>query len=169
MTEENKLKEELESKFGFLKEHITVKRERRVFADVPAEHFTEVFDHLVHHLKFNELPAVIGLDEGDTFGIIYDLCKEGRLVLNLKTHVSRENPVINTVTKIFPSADAYERELIDLFGIQVQGLPPGPRYPLPDNWPKGEYPLRKDWKGEMLKEETNSCQLKKDPEKKANK
>jgi Ni,Fe-hydrogenase III component G len=28
----------------------------------------------------------------------------------------------------------------------VTGLPEGSRYPLPDNWPEGQYPLRKDWK-----------------------
>jgi membrane-bound hydrogenase subunit beta len=39
-----------------------------------------------------------------------------------------------------------------LLGAQVEGLPQSSRYPLPDNWPKGQFPLRKDWKAEMLKE-----------------
>ena len=34
--------------------------------------------------------------------------------------------------------------------MQVQGLPPGNRYPLPDDWPQGQYPLRKDWNVSML-------------------
>ncbi len=55
-----------------------------------------------------------------------------------------------TITDIFPSAVMYEREIADLFGIKVEGIPPGNRYPLPDNWPDGNYPLRKDWKPEML-------------------
>ena len=46
----------------------------------------------------------------------------------------------------FPAAEIYERELIDLLGAKVAGLPEGKRYPLPDDWPAGEYPLRKDWK-----------------------
>jgi len=37
-----------------------------------------------------------------------------------------------------------------MLGVQIEGLPPGKRYPLPDNWPAGQYPLRKDWKTEML-------------------
>jgi Ni,Fe-hydrogenase III component G len=36
--------------------------------------------------------------------------------------------------------------MMDLFGMQVEGLPPGNRYPLPDDWPPNQYPLRKDWK-----------------------
>jgi membrane-bound hydrogenase subunit beta len=36
---------------------------------------------------------------------------------------------------------------MDLLGIQVEGIPPGRHYPLPEGWPEGQYPLRKDWKG----------------------
>ena len=50
----------------------------------------------------------------------------------------------------FPGAELYERELVDMFGISVEGLPAGNRYPLPDDWPQGQHPLRKDWKKEML-------------------
>ena len=28
---------------------------------------------------------------------------------------------------------------------QVHGLPEGPSFPLPDCWPEGQYPLRKEW------------------------
>ena len=48
----------------------------------------------------------------------------------------------------FPAAHIYERELVDLLGAKVEGLPPGNRYPLPDDWPEVQYPLRKDWKQE---------------------
>jgi len=62
--------------------------------------------------------------------------------------------VIKTITDIFPPADIYERELEDLLGAKVDGLGDGKRYPLPDDWPKGEYPLRKDWKAANKKKET---------------
>jgi Ni,Fe-hydrogenase III component G len=67
-------------------------------------------------------------------------------VLGLKLRVPREAPVIDTVTDRFPGAANYERELDDLLGFEVVGLPPGKRYPLPDDWPKDQKPLRKDWK-----------------------
>ncbi|MDD5594820.1 MAG: NADH-quinone oxidoreductase subunit C, partial [Candidatus Omnitrophica bacterium] len=65
---------------------------------------------------------------------------------NLKVSVPKENPVIKSIIGIFPGAEIYERELIDLFGAKVEGLPEGNRYPLTDDWPKDEYPLRKDWR-----------------------
>ena len=54
------------------------------------------------------------------------------------------------MTGKFSNAEYYEKELVDLLGFRVEGLPPGPRYPLPDDWPEGQYPLRKEWKPEML-------------------
>ncbi len=146
MADENKIMEELTGKFDYLKGAVTVKRERRIFADVPADKIGDVFDYVVKNMQFLNLSAITGLDENSVFGIVYHLNKKGKTVLSLKITVPRENPAINTVTGYFPSADAYERELIDLLGIKVEGLSQGHHYPLPDNWPAGEYPLRKDWK-----------------------
>ncbi len=60
--------------------------------------------------------------------------------------------MLKTITDYFSSAEIYERELVDLLGVRVEGLKEGKRYPLPDDWPAGQYPLRKDWKVEMLKQ-----------------
>jgi membrane-bound hydrogenase subunit beta len=64
----------------------------------------------------------------------------------MKTAVPKANPVIKTVTDVFPAATLYERELMDLLGAKVDGLPAGRRYPLPEDWPVDQFPLRKDWK-----------------------
>ncbi|MEI6093142.1 MAG: NADH-quinone oxidoreductase subunit C, partial [bacterium] len=66
------------------------------------------------------------------------------------TYAPKSNPVIKTITDTFPGGDLYERELTDLLGAKIDGLPNGIRYPLPDGWPEGQYPLRKDWNREML-------------------
>jgi Ni,Fe-hydrogenase III component G len=87
-----------------------------------------------------------GLDEQDKLSVIYHIAQDRNIMINIKTSVPKDNPRLRTVTSYFPSADAYERELVDLLGVQVEGLPPGNRYPLPDDWPKGQFPLRKDWK-----------------------
>ena len=44
-----------------------------------------------------------------------------------------------------------------MFGVKVEGLPAGRHYPLPEDWPQGEYPLRKDWKPKNT-EETNKVE-----------
>jgi membrane-bound hydrogenase subunit beta len=145
MTEES-IKNDLAAKFGFLADTIRIQRKRRIWADADPDNFRKVFDYAVKDIGFSILCAVTGLDEGARFGFIYHIAKPDGTILNLKTWVSKEMASIKTITDAFPEADIYEREIADLLGIKIEGLPPGRRYPLPDDWPAGEYPLRKDWK-----------------------
>ena len=147
MTEEEKIKQELENKFTYLKDSVTIKRKGRIFVDIALDKFNEVFDYAVKQMRFDALSAITGMDSGEHFSVIYHLNREGRIILNFRVTLNQENDKVDTVTSYFPGADIYEREIIDLFGVPVAGLGPGHSYPLPDNWPKGEHPLRKDWKG----------------------
>ena len=146
MSSEERISQDLIKTFDFLEGQVYVQRPRRLFVNVPAEHFRRVFDHLVGKAGFTILCTITGLDQGTTLGALYHLAQESGTVLTLATAVPKEAPVIHTVTSTFPAADAYEREMVDLLGMQVEGLAPGNRYPLPDGWPTGQYPLRKDWK-----------------------
>ena len=154
---EEKIKQELEDKFSYLKEAVTIKRKGRIFAQVPLDKFDEVFAYAVKQMRFLALSAITGLDRGDSFEVIYHLNQEGKILLNLSVSLNKENPAVNTVTSYCPSADIYERELMDLLGIKVSGLASGHRYPLTDDWPKGEYPLRKDWKGTIRNKEAQNA------------
>jgi len=157
MTEEEKIKQELEEKFAYLKDALIIKRRGRIFAEVSLEKFKEVFDYAVKQMRFLALSAITGMDKGDVFAVIYHLNKEGKIILNLRVSLNKENPIVKTVTSYFPGADIYEREMMDLLGIEVKGLALGHRYPLPDNWPKDGHPLRKDWKGSTYKKEVQDA------------
>ncbi len=153
MSEEEKIKQQLEEKFSFLNGLIAMKRKGRIFADIPLEKFGEVFDYVVKQLQFDAISTITGMDLVDSFYVLYHLHRKGSIVLTLKVKVSKENPTIKSVSGVFPSAEMYERELMDLLGMQVEGLPPGRRYPLPDDWPTDEHPLLKDWKKDTLGQE----------------
>jgi Ni,Fe-hydrogenase III component G len=140
-------------KFGFLEGKVRVQRKRRVSAEVDRLKFKDVFEYAISELKFVILCTITGLDEGANLSFIYHLSTEDGIVLNIKISVPKENPVIKTITGYFPAADIYEREVMDLLGAKVEGLPPGNRYPLMDEWPKDAYPLRKDWKQDKTKEQ----------------
>lgn len=149
----------LEEKLDGIVNNVASPRERRVFGETDLKNIVKVIQ-ACKDWGFVNLGNIIGLDRTDRFEVIYQLYDGHGLLLNLKTFTPRENPVIPSVSHIFPAVFLYERELMDLFGIQVEGTPPNRRYPLPDDWPVGEYPLRKDWKGLPMevaaKEEVNS-------------
>ncbi len=151
MAEEAKIQVELIKRFPFLENKIRVQRARRIFAEVSAEKFEEVFAYAVKSMNFCILCTITGLDEGQNLSFIYHIAREDGTVLNLKMSVPKNNPVIKTITSYFSAADIYEREVMDLLGTKVEGLAPGKRYPLSDDWPQGQYPLRKDWKSETSK------------------
>jgi Ni,Fe-hydrogenase III component G len=152
MADEQTLQVQLVEKFPFLHEKVRIQRVRRMYAAVPAENIAEVFDHVVKEMQFSILCAITGLDQGETLGLQYHLARVSGEILTLLISVPRQQPVVRSVTPYFPAADVYEREVVDLLGFQVQGLVPGNRYPLPDGWPAGQYPLRKDWKADSLKQ-----------------
>lgn len=89
------------------------------------------------------LTTITGIDVGREVEIIYHIeCGDGTL-LNLRSRVSKLEMSISTVTDIIPGAILYERELIEMFGLEVENHPDPRRLYLPDDWPDGEYPLLK--------------------------
>ena len=150
MPEEMAVQEELQSRFAFLVGAIRVARARRIFVEVPAANLPEVFEHVVRGMGFSMLSALTGLDLGAKLGVIYHLANSSGVVVNLSTSVDKEFAKVRSVTAYFPAADAYERELVDLLGFEVEGLAAGRRYPLPEDWPANQFPLRKDWNVSML-------------------
>ena len=53
------------------------------------------------------------------------------------------DPVIDSIVPVWPSANFYEREIFDLFGVTFSGHPNMVRIMMPEDW-QG-HPLRKDY------------------------
>ena len=153
MSNEEKIKQDLTAKFPYLENAIKVARQRRIFLESDYNNFAQIFEFAVKQLKFIHLCTITGLDDQDKLGVIYHLSQDGGIMLNVKTSVPKQNPVLKTVIPLFPGAEIYERELVDLFGAKIQGLPEGNRYPLTDDWPTDQFPLRKDWKSSESEKE----------------
>ena len=93
------------------------------------------------------LSTISGVDKGETFEIVYHFSTPEQ-DFNLRTEVPRARPHVESISLLIPGAVLYERELQDMFGIVVDHIPDARRLLLSDDWPEGQYPLRKDWKHE---------------------
>jgi membrane-bound hydrogenase subunit beta len=148
MSNEVEIQNDLVKKFSFLEGKTKVQRPRRVLAEVPYDKFDEVFKYAYREAGFSLLCTITGLDEVQSWGFIYHLARPSGELLNIKTNLPKDGSKLRSIMPLFPNAEIYEREIEDLLGVKVDALPPGKRYPLPDDWPDGSYPLRKDWKPE---------------------
>jgi NADH-quinone oxidoreductase subunit C len=63
--------------------------------------------------------------------------------VRLKVQLHGDDAAMDSLTAVFPSANFFEREVFDLFGIRFEGHPFLRRIMMPDDW-KG-HPLRKDY------------------------
>jgi Ni,Fe-hydrogenase III component G len=92
------------------------------------------------------LVAITGLDYGAEAGKMETLYhfSHGPSVLTLRVPIPRDQAAIPSICAIIPYASVFERELAEMFGIEVYGTPDPSRLFLPDDWPEGVYPLRKD-------------------------
>ncbi|MCW2285407.1 formate hydrogenlyase subunit 5 [Rhodoblastus acidophilus] len=81
-----------------------------------------------------------------TYGLYYVLSMGGAEKCHMVIHaqVPEDKPEFPAVTPLVPAAVWYEREVRDMFGLEPVGLPDARRLVLPDDWPDGLYPLRKD-------------------------
>jgi NADH-quinone oxidoreductase subunit C len=78
------------------------------------------------------------------FQVSYSILSFGlKQRIRLTVRLNGDSPVIDSITSVWPSANFYEREVFDLFGVRFAGHPRLTRIMMPDNW--NGHPLRKDY------------------------
>ncbi len=125
---------------------------RRIFLSVEPKDLPAVIAGLKEAVPGMWYIATIsGVDLGESFEIVYHFGHDSGAV-NIKTRIPRAHPHIESITPLIPGAVLYERELQDLFGMTVEHLPDPRPLVTPDDWPAGNFPLRKDWTFERVPE-----------------
>jgi NADH-quinone oxidoreductase subunit C len=93
------------------------------------------------------LASVHGVDyypHEPRLGVLYELMDRQRVErISVKARVHTEDPRIDSVVDLFPSADFQEREAYDMFGVVFEGHPDLRRILMPEDY-EG-FPQRRDF------------------------
>lgn len=118
-------------------------------AEVERQDLLSVVQYLRDELDGRFITSV-GMDKRELSGCyevinIFGLDRE-KMFLVLHTSISPVDPYIESITPLIPGANWAEREVRDMVGVHPVGHPDPRRLVLPDDWPEGVYPLRRDFR-----------------------
>jgi NADH:ubiquinone oxidoreductase subunit C len=127
-----------------------VVRRSRVDVSVSAEKIIDVAVFLRDKLGFDHPDGVSAVDYNREarFEIVYHLSSiqnpnQRDILVNLKESIPRNMPKAPSLVKVWPGVENFERESIEMFGVQFEGHPRPEKLFLNDNW-DGPPPMRKE-------------------------
>ncbi|NJD98618.1 hydrogenase [Thermococcus sp. LS1] len=101
-------------------------------------------------IDYPHLHFITGEDPGGevlrmvySFGLFHGLpWKE--LSVTITFELPKSELVLPTITDLMPGAETNEREIREMLGVEFEGLKNTRHLFLPDDWPEGKYPWRRD-------------------------
>lgn len=115
---------------------------------IAAEHILAACKALKEEHAFERLAALTAVDywpqPEPRFHVVYQFhsfAKKQRL--EIRVPLEGDEPILESIIPVYPSADWHERELWDMFGIRFSNHPDLRRILMPEDW-EG-HPLRKDY------------------------
>ena len=151
LTPEGRIADVIREHLGDKVQDVKVLRKSRMSLVARRDTLKEVAEWL-RGLGFDHTLAVSGVDRfsENRIDVVYFLSSYSRddlkhLIISLEVHLARENPSICSLTPVWESANLFEREACEMFGINFDGHPNLEKLLLQDNW-DGPPPMRKDLK-----------------------
>ncbi|MDP3730577.1 MAG: NADH-quinone oxidoreductase subunit C [Candidatus Omnitrophota bacterium] len=126
--------------------NINKRSDKRAYIDIYPKDITDIVRYIFKDMSFR-FDTASGVDDFDSLEILYHFSHDrSGITVSLRAILKdKQDPHIDTITSITRSAWWIERELHELFGIEFDGNSDLRPLLLPDDWPKGVYPLRKDF------------------------
>jgi len=142
------------------------KQPRRVFIQIKPDRIEEIIIYMQENHDMWQFSTLSGRDlEDDLQAVYHFFLNDKKIAISFRVNVPRSKPEYPSVTHLVPAAEYVENELRELYGVIPVGHPNVRRVELPENWPKDEYPLRKDWadpRGLMKRSKTTGAKPKED-------
>ena len=135
----------LNEKFGSDIVEVFDKSPKRVYIEIKPGSIVNVAKYI-----FNDLGARFGIASGVDaryhMDILYHfIFEEINLLVSLRVKLDKNKLEIESLAPHIEATNWIEREMHELLGINFIGHPELKRLLLPDGWPEGVYPLRRDY------------------------
>lgn len=121
---------------------------RQVWIDMRAGGLRPSVEKLIS-IHFPHFVVIAAEDRGDEivlpyFFRLYHGVRHAETMVVLSVHVPKAAPVVPSICDLIPGVLISEREKQEMIGVTVENIPDGRRMFLPDDFPEGVYPWRKD-------------------------
>ncbi len=118
---------------------------RRVYLEIRPADIKEIINYMVNDFKARFV-IMSGVDTAKGVEILYHLSFDhtGQMV-TVRTLLPDKNKLeIESITSIVKGAHWIEREIFEMLGVEFLGHPNLKRLLLSEDWPQGNYPLRRE-------------------------
>ena len=122
---------------------IVEKSDKRIYIHIDPAKVVEVTKYIFKDLGAR-FPIASGIDTPEGIEIFYHFAFDelGKMV-TVCVLLDRENPEIETTCLEIKAAEWIEREIHELLGVNFKNHPDPRHLLLTDDWPEGDYPLRR--------------------------
>lgn len=120
------------------------KSDRRAYLDIPAERLEQSSRVMLDEFGARfQIATAVDTDAG--YEVLYHWAlDENDCVVTFKILLEHSTPELESIALMCPAAEWIEREIWELMGIQFNGHPDMRHLLLADDWPEGNYPMRKN-------------------------
>jgi membrane-bound hydrogenase subunit beta len=129
-----------------------------LWLDIKRVGFRAAVEHVCLLQENPHFTVIAPVDKGDKVELLYHFSLYygqhfKAIALVLRITLPKTDLSIPTITDLIPGAIFSEREVQEMMGVKVIGIPDGRRLFIPEDFPKGIYPWRRDETGpeKMLK------------------
>lgn len=125
---------------------------RRVWFTVEKEAFRDAVKHLCEISKDPHFSVCSGYDLGEIIVMTYHFTVNygsdlSEVAVSIRVELPKKTLILPTITDIIPGALISEREMQEMMGVKIKGIPDSRRMFLDEEFPQGVYPWRRDETG----------------------
>ncbi len=122
---------------------------QRVWFDIDRKYLKDAVAHLCKQYPYPHFVVCSGYDNEKDIVMNYHFTinyakKAGEITVSMRVTLPKKDAVIESITSLIPGALISEREMQEMLGITIDGIPDSRRLFLDESFPKGVFPWRRD-------------------------